>query len=161
VAPSPPADSAVFLEPSGTNLKWLGQVFVPTSFQGSPSAGAVSADPSLVNDFVVCPWPRCADDIQATKDWYSRLLGVDPYLLNPTEGRPAYVELRIGDYQHELGIIDCRFSPHHPSSCWSGSAPLSTSRSPRAEPVDLSPPPSLTLSATSSASRTSRTTLTS
>jgi len=47
VAPSPPADSAVFLEFSGTNVKWLGQVFVPTSFQGPPSAVAVSADRSL------------------------------------------------------------------------------------------------------------------
>src|SRR5215472_17459885 len=27
-------------------------------------------------------------------------------------GTPAYVEFRIGDYQHELGIIDTRFAPH-------------------------------------------------
>jgi predicted enzyme related to lactoylglutathione lyase len=57
-----------------------------------------------------------ANDIQAAKDWYSRLLGAEPYFSNPPEGRPAYVEFRVGDYQHELGIIDRRFAPHHPSA---------------------------------------------
>lgn len=44
---SPPADAAVFLEFSGTKVKRLGQVAVPTSFQGPPSAVAISGDRSL------------------------------------------------------------------------------------------------------------------
>jgi len=29
----------------------------------------------------------------------------------PAEGPPAYVEFRVGDYQHELGLIDSRYAP--------------------------------------------------
>jgi predicted enzyme related to lactoylglutathione lyase len=36
---------------------------------------------------------------------------IRPYFARPVEGTPAYVEFRIGDYQHELGIIDSRFAP--------------------------------------------------
>jgi predicted enzyme related to lactoylglutathione lyase len=57
-----------------------------------------------------------ADDIQATKGWYSQLLGVEAYSSNSPEGRPACVKSGIGDYLHELGIIDRRFTPHHPST---------------------------------------------
>jgi predicted enzyme related to lactoylglutathione lyase len=53
-----------------------------------------------------------ADDVAAARDWYTELLGTDPYFVRPIEGAPAYVEFRIGDYQHELGIIDRRFAPH-------------------------------------------------
>lgn len=42
-----------------------------------------------------------ADDLAAATDWYRELLGVEPYFRRP----PYYVEFRIGDYQHELGII--------------------------------------------------------
>ena len=52
-----------------------------------------------------------ADDVQAATTWYTELLGVEPYFVRPTDGPPAYVEFRIGDYQHELGIIDRRFAP--------------------------------------------------
>ena len=39
--------------------------------------------------------------------WYAELLGIDAYLVRPgPDGRPAYVEFRLGDYQHELGIVD-------------------------------------------------------
>ena len=53
-----------------------------------------------------------ADDLPAARDWYTELLGVEPYFARPSEGTPAYVEFRIGDYQHELGILDSRFAPH-------------------------------------------------
>jgi predicted enzyme related to lactoylglutathione lyase len=53
-----------------------------------------------------------ADDVMAARAWYAELLGIDPYFVRPIEGTPAYVEFRIGDYQHELGIIDSRFAAH-------------------------------------------------
>jgi predicted enzyme related to lactoylglutathione lyase len=56
-----------------------------------------------------------ADDLAAAKAWYSELLGVDPYFVRPEADPPAYVEFRIGDYQHELGIIDSRYAPHSTS----------------------------------------------
>ncbi|MEU0568989.1 VOC family protein [Nonomuraea sp. NPDC005983] len=51
-----------------------------------------------------------ADDVTAAARWYTELLGIEPYFARPAEGTPAYVEFRIGDYQHELGIIDSRFA---------------------------------------------------
>ncbi|MEO6330132.1 MAG: VOC family protein [Ginsengibacter sp.] len=47
-----------------------------------------------------------ATDHEGAKKWYSEFLGVEPYF-----SVPGYVEFRIGDYQHELGIIDSRFAP--------------------------------------------------
>lgn len=47
-----------------------------------------------------------AADLEAAKRWYAELLGVEPYF-----NRPGYVEFRIGDYQHELGLIDSRYAP--------------------------------------------------
>jgi predicted enzyme related to lactoylglutathione lyase len=52
-----------------------------------------------------------AGDVMAARAWYAELLGIEPYFVRPAEGPPAYVEFRIGDYQHELGIIDSRFAP--------------------------------------------------
>jgi predicted enzyme related to lactoylglutathione lyase len=57
-----------------------------------------------------------ADDLEAAKEWYSELLGVEPYFQRPVEGPPAYYEFRVGDYTHELGLIDSRYAPE-------GSAP--------------------------------------
>jgi predicted enzyme related to lactoylglutathione lyase len=51
-----------------------------------------------------------ADDVAAAVDWYAGLLGTGPYFSRPVEGRLAYAEFRIGDYQHELGILDRRFA---------------------------------------------------
>jgi predicted enzyme related to lactoylglutathione lyase len=48
-----------------------------------------------------------ADDLEAAKAWYSELLGIEPYFV--VAG--GYAEFRIGDYQHELGLIDRRFAP--------------------------------------------------
>jgi predicted enzyme related to lactoylglutathione lyase len=47
-----------------------------------------------------------AADLEAAKRWYTELLGVEPYF-----NRPGYIEFRIGDYQHELGVIDSRYAP--------------------------------------------------
>jgi catechol 2,3-dioxygenase-like lactoylglutathione lyase family enzyme len=53
-----------------------------------------------------------AEDLSAATRWYAELLGVEPYFTSDAAGRgPGYVEFRIGDYQHELGIIDRRFAP--------------------------------------------------
>ena len=54
-----------------------------------------------------------ADDIQAAKKWYSELLGIEPYFVRPDPEHPAYIEFRIGDYQHELGIIDSKYAPKY------------------------------------------------
>ena len=51
-----------------------------------------------------------ADDVTAAQAWYAELLGIEPYFARPAQGTPAYVEFRIGDYQHELGILDRRFA---------------------------------------------------
>jgi predicted enzyme related to lactoylglutathione lyase len=61
-----------------------------------------------------------ADDIAAAQKWYAELLGSEPYFVRPAEGAPVYAEFRIGDYQHELGIIDRRFAPHGPPGKASG-----------------------------------------
>lgn len=47
-----------------------------------------------------------AADLAAAKQWYTELLGVEPYF-----ERPGYFEFRLGDYQHELGVIDSRYAP--------------------------------------------------
>ena len=52
-----------------------------------------------------------ADDVLAAKEWYTKLLGIDPYFERPNTEHPEYVEFRIGDYQHELGIIDSKYAP--------------------------------------------------
>jgi predicted enzyme related to lactoylglutathione lyase len=59
----------------------------------------------------ICTLSFFADDVPAARDWYTELLGIEPYFARPTDGPPAYVEYRIGRYQHELGIIDRRFAP--------------------------------------------------
>ena|SRR5690349_19411879 len=47
-----------------------------------------------------------AADLTAAKQWYTELLGIDPYFQVP-----GYIEFRLGDYQHELGLIDSRYAP--------------------------------------------------
>jgi predicted enzyme related to lactoylglutathione lyase len=51
-----------------------------------------------------------ADDITAARSWYAELLGIEPYFVREASGVPVYVEFRVGDYQHELGIVDSRFA---------------------------------------------------
>lgn len=53
-----------------------------------------------------------AEDLHEARRWYTELLGVEPYFTSEAAGLgPGYVEFRIGDYQHELGLIDRRFAP--------------------------------------------------
>lgn len=52
-----------------------------------------------------------AADMTAAKKWYSELLGIEPYFQLPDTINPAYIEFRIGDYQHELGIINSSYAP--------------------------------------------------
>lgn len=53
-----------------------------------------------------------ADDPAAAARWYAELLGIEPYFSRPVDGPPAYIEFRVGDYQHELGIVDSRYAQH-------------------------------------------------
>lgn len=53
-----------------------------------------------------------ATDLAAARAWYTELLGIEPYFVREHEGQVAYVEFRLGDFQHELGLIDSRFAPH-------------------------------------------------
>lgn len=46
-----------------------------------------------------------ASDVDAAKNWYAELLGIEPYFKVP-----GYAEFRFGDYQLELGIIDRRYA---------------------------------------------------
>ncbi|SDD11741.1 hypothetical protein SAMN05216410_2875 [Sanguibacter gelidistatuariae] len=50
-----------------------------------------------------------AADLDAAEAWYSEVLGIPAYF-----HVPGYVEFRVGDYQHELGIIDARYAPPLP-----------------------------------------------
>ena len=47
-----------------------------------------------------------AEDHEAAKAWYAELLGFPAYF-----DMPGYAEFRIGDYEHELGIIDAAYRP--------------------------------------------------
>jgi len=47
-----------------------------------------------------------ADDHEKATKWYSEILGMEPYF-----NVPGYCEFRLGDYQHELGIIDGKYAP--------------------------------------------------
>jgi predicted enzyme related to lactoylglutathione lyase len=47
-----------------------------------------------------------AADLDAAEKWYAVALGVPAYY-----HVPGYVEFRVGDFQHELGIIDGAYAP--------------------------------------------------
>jgi len=55
-----------------------------------------------------------AEDMPAARAWYAGLLGTEPYFEREAGGRPAYLEFRIGDYRHELGLLDARFATAPP-----------------------------------------------
>jgi predicted enzyme related to lactoylglutathione lyase len=44
-------------------------------------------------------------DLESAKRWYTELLGIEPYF-----ERPGYAEFRIGDYEHELGLLDSKYA---------------------------------------------------
>lgn len=50
-----------------------------------------------------------ADDVAAAATWYAEVFGAEPYFSREVAGAPVYVEFRVGDYQHEFGIVDGRF----------------------------------------------------
>ena len=52
-----------------------------------------------------------ADDVIAARKWYTKLFGIEPYFQRPDAEQPAYIEFRVGDYQHEFGIIDRKYAP--------------------------------------------------
>lgn len=53
-----------------------------------------------------------ADDVTVAARWYADLLGFEPYFVRPAAPAPtAYVEFRLGELQHELGIVDRRWAP--------------------------------------------------
>jgi len=60
------------------------------------------------------------EDVPAAVAWYTEVLGVEPYFSRSMEDKAVYVEFRIGDYQHELGILDSRFAPHGHSAAAGG-----------------------------------------
>ncbi|MBT2208198.1 MULTISPECIES: VOC family protein [Actinomadura] len=64
-----------------------------------------------------------ADDLDAAKRWYTEFLGFEPYFSRSgPDGRPAYYEFRVGDNEHELGLIDGRFAPPGRSASEPGGA---------------------------------------
>ncbi|MBF6338425.1 VOC family protein [Nocardia gipuzkoensis] len=48
-----------------------------------------------------------ADDLEAAKDWYTQFFGIEPYY----HVAGGYYEFRIGDYQHEFGIVNRAYAP--------------------------------------------------
>lgn len=54
-----------------------------------------------------------ADDMAAAREWYTELLGVDPYFeaTDPASGVVGYYEWRIGDHQDEFGIVNRAWAP--------------------------------------------------
>ena len=47
-----------------------------------------------------------AADLETAKKWYTEVFGIEPYF-----ELPGYTEFRVGDYQHEIGLIDSNYKP--------------------------------------------------
>ncbi|WP_225727088.1 MULTISPECIES: VOC family protein [unclassified Nocardia] len=47
------------------------------------------------------------DDLAAARAWYTEFFGIEPYYQVPG----GYLEWRLGDYQHEFGIINRAYGP--------------------------------------------------
>jgi predicted enzyme related to lactoylglutathione lyase len=52
-----------------------------------------------------------ASDVAGARDWYTDVLGVEPYFQRPDAAQPAYVEFRVGDSQDEFGIVSTLYRP--------------------------------------------------
>ncbi|HEY9049855.1 MAG TPA: VOC family protein [Ohtaekwangia sp.] len=52
-----------------------------------------------------------ADDLKEARTWYTRVFGTEPYFQRPDTDNPFYIEFRVGDYQHEVGIVSKKFMP--------------------------------------------------
>jgi predicted enzyme related to lactoylglutathione lyase len=57
-----------------------------------------------------------AEDLEAARAWYTELLGIEPYFEVPG----GYIEFRVGDYRHELGIVKGSWAPHDMSAAPGG-----------------------------------------
>ena len=79
-----------------------------------------------------------AADLDAAKKWYAEVLGVQPYF-----ERPGYAEFRLGDHQHELGLLDAAYAamlrapspspaPTPPPSASTAQSPAATHPAPAA-----------------------------
>lgn len=53
-----------------------------------------------------------ADDVKEARKWYNEVFGMEPYFQRPDPENPAYIEYRVGDYLHEVGIVDKRYMPN-------------------------------------------------
>ncbi|WP_350275639.1 VOC family protein [Kribbella sp. HUAS MG21] len=51
-----------------------------------------------------------AADMHAAREWYTELLGLEPYFAVPNADNPDYLEWRFGDFQCELGIVNARYA---------------------------------------------------
>ena len=49
-----------------------------------------------------------ADDLDQARAWYSRVFEIEPYFARGD----AYLEWRVGDYQHEFGVLNSKYAPH-------------------------------------------------
>jgi len=56
-----------------------------------------------------------AADLNAAREWYTEVLGIEPYF-----NRTEYVEFRVGDYEHEFGILDSKYLPDLGTSAANG-----------------------------------------
>jgi predicted enzyme related to lactoylglutathione lyase len=52
-----------------------------------------------------------AEDLKKARTWYTEFFGIEPYFQRPDANNPAYIEFRVGDYLHEVGIIDKKYMP--------------------------------------------------
>jgi len=57
-----------------------------------------------------------AENVDDAAQWYAQLLGVEPYFRKDFADALAYVEFRLGDYSHELGILDRRYAGPTPET---------------------------------------------
>lgn len=56
-----------------------------------------------------------ADDVAAARDWYADVTGTSAYFERSDDDGLAYAEFRLGDYQHELGIMATRYAAPQPA----------------------------------------------
>jgi len=52
-----------------------------------------------------------AGDVKTARDWYNEVFGIEPYFQRPDAENPAYIEYHVGDYLHEVGIINQQYRP--------------------------------------------------
>ena len=52
-----------------------------------------------------------AEDLKKARQWYTDLFGIEPYFQLPNAENPGYIEFRVSDYLHEVGIIDKKYRP--------------------------------------------------